>query len=253
MPDWDAYILVTTVILAVFSPMTASFLQCWADRARAGVEGAPGGRSFCDHCQKTLSAIDLVPILSWLWNRGKSRCCGQPLHPTLLYAEGLILSLAVWGVLVVPWSMAIPTVLLAWGLQSVVLLTGPSPKAAQTFSAALAVGGVACAVYFFDGRLVLHAGATLLGFALWILARMQKTITPDALILLPAAGAFLGFTGLAVAGFLAIPAALVFRVVKPLFYPAELRRPVMPAEAVVFGLAGGFWLVWLYYVSPMIT
>ncbi len=253
MPDWDAYILVTTVILAGFSPMTASFLQCWADRARAGAEGAPDGRSFCDHCQKTLSAIDLVPILSWLWNRGRSRCCGEPLHPTLLYAEGVILLLAIWGVLVVPWTLAIPTVLLAWGLQSVVLLTGPSPKAAQTFAAAMAVGGLACAIFFFEGRLVAHAGATLLGFALWFLARMQKTIAPDALMLLVPAGAFLGFTGLAFSGFVAIPAALAYQALKPAFYPADMRRPVMPAEAVVFGLAGGFWLVWLYYVSPMLN
>lgn len=251
MPDWDAYILVTTVILIVFSPMTASFLQCWADRARAGVDGAPTGRSHCDHCNKALSAIDLVPILSWLWNRGQSRCCGKPLHPTLLYAEGIILFLAVWGVLVVPWSAAIVTVLLAWGLQSVVLLTGPSPKAAQTFAAAMAVAGLACAVYFFDGQLISHVGATLLGFGLWFLARMQKTITPDALVLLAPAGAFLGFTGLAIAGFLAIPAALAFQVLKPMFYPASMRRPIMPAEAVVFGLAAGFWLVWLYYASPM--
>lgn len=100
----------------------------------------------------------------------------------------------------------------------------------------------------FDGRLLIHAGATLLGLALWLAARLQRALATDALFLLLPAGAFLGFKGLAVACFVAIPVALVFRWVKPMFYPANLRRPVMPGEAVVFGLAAALWFVWLAFI-----
>lgn len=248
MPPLQDLLLVTTVILVVLAPMHASFLQCWADRARDGVSGPPHGRSYCDSCGRTLNAVDLVPILSWLWNRGKSRCCGQPLHPTLLYSELIILLVAIWGALVAPLVLAIPTVLLASGLQAVVLLTGPTPRAARAFAAGLTVLGLAVVAVLMEDRLLIHAGATLLGLALWIAARLQRAIAPDALFLLAPAGAFTGFAGLALICFLSIPAALAFQALKPRFYPVDRRRPVMPAEAVVFGLSVAFWLVWLYVI-----
>lgn len=35
------------------------------------------GRSFCMHCNKQLKVVDLIPILSWLWLRGKCRYCHE--------------------------------------------------------------------------------------------------------------------------------------------------------------------------------
>ncbi len=248
MPPWTDIYIVTAVILAALSPMTASFLQCWADRARDDQNFAmPQGRSACDGCGKTLGVRDIVPILSWIWNRGRARCCGYALHPTLLYSEVVILLISIWGILVVPWPLAPATLLMASGLQAVVLLTGPHPRAARGFAAALVVLGLVVTALVFEGRLLFHAGATLLGLALWLAARLQRTLATDALFLLLPAGAFLGFQGLALTCFVAIPAALIFRMVKPLFYPQALRRPVMPGEAVVFGLAAALWIVWLYF------
>ncbi|HVX23942.1 MAG TPA: prepilin peptidase [Candidatus Saccharimonadales bacterium] len=37
------------------------------------------GRSMCPHCHHELAAKDLVPVLSWLWLRGKCRYCRQPI------------------------------------------------------------------------------------------------------------------------------------------------------------------------------
>ena len=248
MPLWTDVFIVTAVVLVALAPMTASFLQCWADRARDEPgSGIPHGRSTCDGCNKALGPRDLLPVLGWLLNRGRSRCCGTNLHPRLLYSELFILLIAVWGVLVVPWSLAVPTLLLASGLQAVVLLTGPNPKAARGFAAALAMLGLIVTGFYFEDSLMLHAGATLLGLALWLAARMQRTLSPDALFLLLPAGAFTGFVGLALTGFVALPIAFLFRWVRPMLYPEPLRRPVMPAEAVVFGLAAALWIVWLYF------
>lgn len=250
MPPLNDILIVTAVILVALAPMTASFLQCWADRARLdGGGGVPQGRSYCDSCGKTLGAVDLVPILSWLWNRGRARCCGEALHPTLLYSELIILMVAIWGFLVVPLRLAVPTLILASGLQAIVLLTGPQPKAARGFAGALTVAGLLVAAFLLQDRLLIHAGATLLGLALWLTARLQRAVATDALFLLLPAGAFTGFAGLALTGFIAIPVALAFQALKPVFYPAELRRSVMPGESVVFGLATAIWIVWLYFVA----
>ncbi len=37
-------------------------------------------RSECTHCHHQLAAKDLVPVLSWLWLRGKCRYCGKPIQ-----------------------------------------------------------------------------------------------------------------------------------------------------------------------------
>ncbi len=45
---------------------------------REGKEGL-GGRSHCPHCRHTLSAIDLIPVLSWVLLRGRCRYCSRPI------------------------------------------------------------------------------------------------------------------------------------------------------------------------------
>ncbi|HET7528955.1 MAG TPA: prepilin peptidase [Candidatus Saccharimonadales bacterium] len=38
-------------------------------------------RSMCPRCKHTLGAADLVPLLSWLFLKGKCRYCGKPISP----------------------------------------------------------------------------------------------------------------------------------------------------------------------------
>jgi prepilin signal peptidase PulO-like enzyme (type II secretory pathway) len=38
------------------------------------------GRSMCPDCKHELHAKDLIPVVSWLWLRGKCRYCGQRIH-----------------------------------------------------------------------------------------------------------------------------------------------------------------------------
>lgn len=59
------------------------------------------GRSMCPNCHHTLAAKDLVPILSWLWLRGKCRYCGKPIsgqYPLVELVTGLlfVLSFVTW-------------------------------------------------------------------------------------------------------------------------------------------------------------
>jgi prepilin signal peptidase PulO-like enzyme (type II secretory pathway) len=42
------------------------------------------GRSMCSHCYHPLAAKDLIPVVSWLWLRGKCRYCGHPIPDTPL-------------------------------------------------------------------------------------------------------------------------------------------------------------------------
>ena len=51
------------------------------------------GRSFCTHCKKTLSAIDLVPVLSFIFLRGKCRHCQKRIskqYPMVELGTGIV-------------------------------------------------------------------------------------------------------------------------------------------------------------------
>jgi prepilin signal peptidase PulO-like enzyme (type II secretory pathway) len=51
------------------------------------------GRSHCDYCGKKLGIFDLVPILSFIVLRGKSRCCNRSLswqYPLIEFVTGIL-------------------------------------------------------------------------------------------------------------------------------------------------------------------
>lgn len=47
-------------------------------------------RSHCTHCGHTLGPLDLVPVVSYLWLRGRSRCCKTPISAIYVLLEGLL-------------------------------------------------------------------------------------------------------------------------------------------------------------------
>jgi len=58
----------------IFGLLIGSFLNCVIYRLEKE-ESFVSGRSYCPYCKKTLKAMDLIPILSFLALRGKCRYC----------------------------------------------------------------------------------------------------------------------------------------------------------------------------------
>ena len=248
MTPIDALILSATIVLVLVSPMTGSFLRCWADRA--GIDQrVTSGRSYCDACGKTLAARDLVPILSWLWNRGKSRCCGAPLRWTLMSAEITSLGLAIWAVLVVSPPLLLPTLIIAWLLQATALLAIPAPRQSTICGMILAVFGLFISWFGLRGEIEEH----LLGFALGLLiAAVAWTGASDpaakylqSVTMLPPMGALLGAGGMGIALAIGIVAALVHAAVSRVLR-REGEPATLPATSLAVGWATGTWLAWIY-------
>ena len=63
---------------AVFGAIMGSFLNCAADRTARG-ESFLTGRSRCDSCGHVLGPLELIPVVSWVLQRGKCRACGAPI------------------------------------------------------------------------------------------------------------------------------------------------------------------------------
>ncbi len=115
-----------TVILGLYAfvlgMLLGSFALVLADRMKAGTDWVKG-RSECTYCHHGLSAVDLVPVVSWLAQGGKCRYCRKRLSPAYLLIE-LGLGLAFVGSYVF-WPGALTDlsqqVLLALWLASLVL------------------------------------------------------------------------------------------------------------------------------------
>lgn len=84
--DAPARALVCVFTLLLGSAL-GSFLNCAAYRIARG-ESFVAGRSRCPKCGRTLGARDLVPVLSWLFLRGKCRFCGEKVSARYPLTEG---------------------------------------------------------------------------------------------------------------------------------------------------------------------
>jgi prepilin signal peptidase PulO-like enzyme (type II secretory pathway) len=66
------------VILVVLGLCFGSFVNALVWRLHEGRDWV-NERSECIHCHHELAAKDLVPVLSWLWLRGRCRYCRRPI------------------------------------------------------------------------------------------------------------------------------------------------------------------------------
>ena len=56
-------------------------------------------RSTCDFCQKNLNISELFPVFSYLFQRGKSRCCKKPITKKYIFFEILGALIFVFGII----------------------------------------------------------------------------------------------------------------------------------------------------------
>ncbi len=73
----DSSLLIFFGIVAFcFGSVMGSFLNCAAYRM-VHKESFLKGRSRCPSCGHTLGALELIPVLSWLFQKGKCKACGE--------------------------------------------------------------------------------------------------------------------------------------------------------------------------------
>lgn len=136
------------------------------------------GRSACPACQHTLGVLDLIPVLSWVFSRGRCRHCGTPVAWRYPLTE---LWCGAWAVLLLhelglEWTW-IP--LMVWGALLVALfwidLDEQLLPDVLTFPGTILALGVA--LPHFGARhalLGVLAGSGLLWLLAWIWIRFRK-------------------------------------------------------------------------------
>lgn len=83
--------MLIAVWIFIFGLIVGSFLNVVVLRLHAK-KSFIGGRSSCPHCKHTLSAWELIPVLSWVILGGRCRSCRQPIsaqYPLVELTTGL--------------------------------------------------------------------------------------------------------------------------------------------------------------------
>ena len=75
-----------TALALIMGAVMGSFLNCMAWRIAHG-ESVWKGRSHCATCGHKLGVLDLIPVFSWMFLRGRCRYCHEKISPRYMFTE----------------------------------------------------------------------------------------------------------------------------------------------------------------------
>lgn len=245
--------LLGAVALLALAPVAGSAAHAFATRYPDDLAGWLTGRSRCPRCGTPLGARDLVPILSFLWLRGRCRCCAAPIDRESLGAELFALLQAGLSLSISPLPLAAVASGVGWILLAAALVDRRTLLLPDLLTLPLLAGGLlsallglapATAIGALAGAAIGWAGTALVAEAYrrW---RGREGLGSGDAKLLAAAGAWCGPWTLPWILLIAAGSALLAA-----FATGAWRRP---AEPIPFGpwLALGFWSVLLVEVSGL--
>jgi len=237
--------------LLLSSPFVGSFISAsagawpnWADTLQT--------RSKCVQCKTKLSAIDLVPVLSFFWLHGKCRTCKALIPRIHPWAEAIAVLVALASILVFTGWLQFITAIMGWVLLFGALVDIRLRILPDEANAVLGIGGLVTLLWLggtdYFWLAVIGAG---IGYgAFYIISRVYKMLRGrDGLgmgdaKLLAAGGAWLGPFALSwvviLAGIVALCGMLVM---------GYLRKETLKSDTVLsFGpaLSLAIFVLWLW-------
>ena len=230
-------------------PFVGSLLGVLVRRLPAGRPVAIA-RSACESCGRELGPLELVPIVSYLAQRGRCASCGARIAPQHLAIELAATAVAVWAVAAggtgaVLWA----TCGFGWALLALGLIDWQHFRLPDVLTLPLLLAGLGCTAWLDPLALPDHALAGVLGYGLFRLVaagyrrvRGRAGLGEGDAKLIGAIGAWLGLQGLPQTLLIGAGLGLLFGIAR-----AALRRGRL-ADAIPFGpfLAAAAWLSRLY-------
>lgn len=208
------------------------------------------GRSRCGGCDLPLPPQRMIPVVSYIFAKGRCRDCGAAIPLRYPLIELACAGAGVWAALSQPdLPSAAFTALLGWQLILIAVVDVEHFWLPDALTMPLLVTGLVAAATLPTGSLVHSAIGAVAGFlGLWLLAFAYRRLRHrDGLgggdpILLAAGGAWVAWIGL--------PSVLLWASVSALSLVGArlvMRRAVSGQDRLPFGpfLAIGIWLTWL--------
>ena len=158
------------VLLGVLGLVFGSFIATLAIRWPEG-RAIARGRSECDSCGKGLRAGELIPVLSYLLQRGRCRGCGKPIRPSHLLTELAGLAIGVAAGIAAPGVAGAAGAVFGWLLLTLAALDVAALWLPNALNAALAAAGLATGLLGFDPPIEDRLIGGVAGFGLlWLVA-----------------------------------------------------------------------------------
>ncbi|HEX8193840.1 MAG TPA: A24 family peptidase [Allosphingosinicella sp.] len=234
---------------AIAGSFAATLLVRWPQGLAAS-----RGRSRCDGCSVTLGALELVPVFSYVAQRGRCRHCSaavDPRHPAFEIAAAVVGAVAFLSA--VNPLPGLVSALFGWWLLLIAALDFehhwlPDRLTLPLIPAGLAVGYAGIGAPLAE-RMI---GAAVAGAGLWCIAWLYESVRGTRGMgggdpkLFAAIGAWLGWVPLP---FVLVGASL-FGLAAVLFMQ-QAGRDVRGTSRLPFGtlLAAAAWPLWLYAVA----
>lgn len=191
-------------------------------------------RSACPACGHRITALENVPVLSWLWLRGRCSACGASIgarYPAVELLTGLLSAAVAWK-----WGWSVQTLgalLLVWGLIALAFIDLDTTLLPDSLTLPLVWVGL---LFNLDGQFAsLHdavVGAIAGYLVLWSVYWLFKLVTgKDGMgygdfKLLAAIGAWLGWQLLPVTLLLASVVGAVVGIAMIVFVKHDRRVPI---------------------------
>ena len=244
--------LAATLLGLLLGAVIGSFLAAIVVRWPQG-RSVLRGRSQCDHCGRTLAAVDLVPLVSHIIARGRCRYCGAPIDTRHFAIEATTALIGVLAFSVYPFPVAPVTFLFGCWLLLLAILDLehqwlPDRLTLPLIPAGLAVGWIGIGPALGDRAIGAVAGfAVLAGIALaYRRLRGREGLGGGDPKLLAAIGAWLGWRQLPLvllgAGLVGLAVILLMRA-RGKSVAATDRLPLGTLMALVA------WPIWLMVAS----
>lgn len=247
---WSATDLLHWLAPLVLAPFVGSFLGVLVVRLPLD-RPVVAARSACEHCGSTLSAFELIPLASFLLQRGRCRHCGVRIAFFHLAIELGAIAVAVWVLCVEsnPVRVWVDCVL-GWILLALACIDWRWMLLPDVLTLPLLAAGLALTLLLQPDAVALHAAAAAVGYGgfrgiawLYRLARGRDGMGGGDAKLFGAAGAWLGPGALAPLLLLAAVLGIVLAGAL-----AISGRRMSATTALPFGscIAAVFWGLWLH-------
>lgn len=135
------------------------------------------GRSACDACGRTLSARDLVPLLSAVASRGRCRTCAARIDPRHWRIEALAALIGAGAGLVAPGPLALAGAVFGWLLLVLAAIDAAELWLPDELTLTLAAGGVVTGMLGAPPEPIERLIGGAAGFAsLWLVATGYRRV-----------------------------------------------------------------------------
>ena len=137
------------IMIFILGSSIGSFLNVLIDRLPNDKKIT--GRSSCDHCHKIIKWYDLIPVISFLLLRAKSRCCKKKIslqYPIVELTTGLVFLIVFNQLAITVNNLDFIKLLALWGLVSCLIVIFVSDSKYHLISDYMLIGLLVFSILF---------------------------------------------------------------------------------------------------------